>query len=95
MSELLTSTDVARLLSTSREHVRVMARRGEIASVRLNAKFLRFRREDVDRFIAQHLEGINVEVARAYLEAHGQPVEIQNLAVLDRAAAVVTGGEKR
>ena len=47
---LLTPDQVAELLALSRREVLRMARIGELPRVRLNARRIRFRRSDVDKY---------------------------------------------
>lgn len=53
LAPLLTDRDVATLLVVRPDTVRRWAARGELPSVRLG-RLLRFRAEDVDRWIASH-----------------------------------------
>ncbi|MGH3261035.1 MAG: helix-turn-helix domain-containing protein, partial [Trebonia sp.] len=54
LTSLLTDRDVAAVLAVRPDTVRRWAARGELPSVRLG-RLLRFRSEDVDRWIAGHL----------------------------------------
>lgn len=48
---LLTAEDIAAMLSVKVQTVYTMARRGELEKVKLSRKCLRFRADDVERFI--------------------------------------------
>ena len=50
-SRLLTAEDIAAMLSLKVQTVYTMARRGELEKVKLSRKCLRFRADDVERFI--------------------------------------------
>jgi len=50
-SRLLTAEDIAVMLSLKVQTVYTMARRGELEKVKLSRKCLRFRADDVERFI--------------------------------------------
>ncbi len=50
---LLTAPEVAKLLAVSRERVWSMSRRGEIPTVRLGPREVRYRPEDIDQWIAR------------------------------------------
>ena len=50
-SRLLTAEDIAFMLSLKVQTVYTMARRGELEKVKLSRKCLRFRADDVERFI--------------------------------------------
>ena len=50
-SRLLTAEDIAFMLSLKVQTVYTMARRGELEKVKLLRKCLRFRADDVERFI--------------------------------------------
>jgi excisionase family DNA binding protein len=50
---LLTAPEVAKLLAVSRERVWSMSRRGEIPTVRLGPREVRYRPEDIDAWIAR------------------------------------------
>ena len=50
-TRLLTAEDIAVMLSVKVQTVYTMARRGELAKVKLSRKCLRFRADDVERFI--------------------------------------------
>ena len=53
---LLTAAEVAELLSMSKRWVEEHARAGEIPHLELG-RFVRFRREDVDAWIAEQVRG--------------------------------------
>jgi excisionase family DNA binding protein len=48
---LLTAEDIAAMLSVKVQTVYTMARRGELEKVKLSRRCLRFRADDVERFI--------------------------------------------
>ena len=48
---LLTAEDIAEMLHLKVQTVYTMARRGELEKVKLSRKCLRFRADDVERFI--------------------------------------------
>ena len=50
-TRLLTAEDIAVMLSFKVQTVYTMARRGELEKVKLSRKCLRFRADDVERFI--------------------------------------------
>jgi excisionase family DNA binding protein len=50
---LLTAPEVAKLLAVSRERVWSMSRRGEIPTVRIGAREVRYRPEDIEQWIAR------------------------------------------
>ena len=50
-SRLLTAEDIAAMLSLKVQTVYTMARRGDFEKVKLSRKCLRFRADDVERFI--------------------------------------------
>ena len=50
-TRLLTVEDIAVMLSLKVQTVYTMARRGELEKVKLSRKCLRFRADDVERFI--------------------------------------------
>ena len=50
-SRLLTAEDIAVMLSLKVQTVYTMARRGDFEKVKLSRKCLRFRADDVERFI--------------------------------------------
>jgi excisionase family DNA binding protein len=50
---LLTAPEVAKLLAVSRERVWSISRRGEIPTVRLGPREVRYRPEDIDAWIAR------------------------------------------
>jgi excisionase family DNA binding protein len=50
-TRLLTAEDIATMLSVKVQTVYTMARRGELEKVKLSRKCLRFRADDVERFI--------------------------------------------
>ena len=50
-SRLLTAEDIAVMLSLKVQTVYTMARRGELEKAKLSRKCLRFRADDVERFI--------------------------------------------
>jgi excisionase family DNA binding protein len=50
---LLTADQVAQLLAVPRTRVWSMSRRGEIPTVRLGPREVRYRPEDIDRWIAR------------------------------------------
>ena len=50
-TRLLTAEDIAVMLSLKVQTVYTMARRGELEKVKLSRKCLRFRADDVERFI--------------------------------------------
>ena len=50
---LLTAIQVAELLSVPKTRVWSMSRRGEIPTVRIGAREVRYRREDIDTWIAR------------------------------------------
>ena len=54
MEDLRTVEEVARYLGRHPETVRRMAARGELPSIKF-ARSLRFRPEDVDRYVSEHL----------------------------------------
>jgi excisionase family DNA binding protein len=57
--QLRTAKAIADRLSCSVDHVYVLARTGELPAVRDGHKFLRFRDQDVDRYVQSHLvEGL-------------------------------------
>jgi len=51
--DLLTKADAARLLGVTPQTVRLMADRGELPNVRTERGWRLFRREDVDRLVAE------------------------------------------
>jgi len=51
---LLTVDDVADLLGVPRTLVYSLARRGELPSVRIGARYIRFRTEALEAWVAQH-----------------------------------------
>jgi excisionase family DNA binding protein len=48
---LLTVAQVAEILAKSTDAVRMMARRGQIPAVRMGARGIRFKREDIRRYL--------------------------------------------
>jgi len=50
-TRLLTAEDIAAMLSVKVQTVYTMARRGELEKVKLSRRCLRFRADDVERFI--------------------------------------------
>ena len=58
-SRLLTAEDIAVMLSLKVQTVYTMARRGELEKVKLSRKCLRFRADDVERFI-ERKAGLNL-----------------------------------
>ncbi|MHB8696005.1 MAG: helix-turn-helix transcriptional regulator [Solirubrobacteraceae bacterium] len=50
---LLTALEVAKLLAVKRERVWSMSRRGEIPTVRLGPREVRYRPEDIEKWIAR------------------------------------------
>ena len=50
-TRLLTAAEIADMLSIKVQTVYTMARRGELEKVKLSRKCLRFRADDVERFI--------------------------------------------
>ena len=50
-AELLTAEDIATMLKVKVQTVYLIARRGELEKVKLSRKCLRFRVDDVERFI--------------------------------------------
>lgn len=50
---LLTAVQVAELLSVPKTRVWSMSRRGEIPTVRIGSREVRYRREDIDAWIAR------------------------------------------
>jgi excisionase family DNA binding protein len=50
---LLTADEVAALLGVPRSFVYALARRGELPTVRIGERYVRFREEALDRWIAQ------------------------------------------
>ena len=50
-TQLLTAEDIAVMLSVKVQTVYTMARRGELEKVKLSRRCLRFRADDVERFI--------------------------------------------
>ena len=50
-NQLLTAEDIAEILHLKVQTVYTMARRGELEKVKLSRKCLRFRADDVERFI--------------------------------------------
>ena len=50
-THLLTAEDIAAMLSVKVQTVYTMARRGELEKVKLSRRCLRFRADDVERFI--------------------------------------------
>jgi excisionase family DNA binding protein len=51
--ELLTTAEVAEMLRVSRSTVTRYARLGQLPVIRLPSGYLRFRREDIERLLAQ------------------------------------------
>lgn len=49
---LLKPPSVGRMLAVTPRYVLILAERGDLACVRIGAKAVRFRREDVDAFVA-------------------------------------------
>jgi excisionase family DNA binding protein len=56
-THLLTAEDIAEMLSVKVQTVYTLARRGEIEKVKLSRKCLRFRADDVERFIERKAAG--------------------------------------
>ncbi len=52
-SELLTTTEVAEMLRVSRSTVTRYVRLGQLPAIRLPSGYLRFRRQDVEKILAQ------------------------------------------
>jgi excisionase family DNA binding protein len=50
---LLTAVEVAELLAVPKTRVRSMSRRGEIPTVRIGLREVRYRPDDIDRWIAR------------------------------------------
>ena len=50
-NQLLTAEDIAEILHLKVQTIYTMARRGELEKVKLSRKCLRFRADDVERFI--------------------------------------------
>jgi excisionase family DNA binding protein len=63
VQELITATQVARMLSLTKPEVYRLARAGRLPSVRFGAHAVRFRPQDVDRFISAHLRYDDLAVA--------------------------------
>lgn len=90
MSEQLrTAKYVALLLDCGVDHVYVLARTGQLAAVRAGHKFLRFRDEDIDAYIAAHLNP--AAWARSSRTAQGLPGELTEPETARAVAAI--GGE--
>jgi excisionase family DNA binding protein len=69
-AEILTPDAVAAMFGWSKVTVLRKARAGEIESVKLGYKTIRFRRSDIDRFISEHLRYSDVA---AVIERAGDP----------------------
>jgi putative molybdopterin biosynthesis protein len=54
---LLTAEDVGAILGRHPRTIHVLARSGELASVRIGRRGVRFRRADVEAFIDRHVVG--------------------------------------
>ncbi|MDP9297638.1 MAG: helix-turn-helix domain-containing protein [Actinomycetota bacterium] len=67
MAELITTAQVAHELKCTVDHVRVLARTGQLPSMKAGNKFLRFRRQDLDAYILSHLR--HPDTAEALTEA--------------------------
>jgi predicted DNA-binding transcriptional regulator AlpA len=52
--ELLTANDVARILQVNVSHVYVLKQRG-LKSVRLGKKAVRYRKKDIEQFVAENV----------------------------------------
>ena len=53
-SPLMDAVEVGRILGEDRQTVLAMARRGEIASIKRNARSVKFTQQHVDDYIAAH-----------------------------------------
>ena len=61
LSPLLTPDEAGRILGVSRRTLRRMALRGEVPEVRLSARSVRYRAEDIERIISEGLIDARVE----------------------------------
>ena len=59
-TRLLTAVEIADMLSIKVQTVYTMARRGELEKVKLSRKCLRFRADDVERFINRKIVAFTV-----------------------------------
>lgn len=84
MESLLTAEQVGDRFGLSAEQVRRLARAGDIESVRLGHRSVRFEPESIEEFLRSRRRKANLDRIRA--EANGQ--ELAD-AALDRAARVV------
>ncbi len=57
LTPLLTDREVALVLAVQPDTVRRWAARGQLPSIRLGGRLLRFRTEDVERWIAERATG--------------------------------------
>jgi|GEM_PF-6568485 excisionase family DNA binding protein len=83
-SQLLKAAEVAEILGLHSRTPYDLARDGLLPVVRLSRRAVRFRREDVEQFIRDHL----VTASRA---AQGLPDHVEDKDVLGRVAGMVGG----